>query len=1686
MAPAMIFLTLHSFARPMRTIILLTALLIGNFGLCQNADRPELKYADYFQEAYSNYPTIPKGLLEAISYSKTHFQHLNPSNSQSCIGLPQAAGIMALFKDGKGYFKNTLSLVSNKSGIRSDNIISNARASILAYAKAFAAIQQEIGIQSNAIEHNIAVLRYLSELPVNTPGQQYAQDAEIYSILKLLSDSKFMNKIGKKAVKPNLKLIFGANNFKVLSAKKITITGNKIQGGNSSYQAKKGQGACLDYPLATWNEADPSNYSSRGGTPVSAITIHTVQGSYAGCISWFQNPSANVSAHYVLRSSDGQVTQMVCESDKAWHVGTENPYTIGYEHEGYVSDPSWYTTAMYNSSADISRDVINSGYGINSLRTAFWPWTATTNYNTSSIPGSCSRIKGHQHYPNQTHTDPGQYWDWDLYYKLINDPPTTLTDSNCTGSFYDSGGSGGNYGDDERSLFVISPNNASSVTITFNSFDLEVDWDYLYIYDGNSVWAPLIGYYNGTTSPGTITSSGGSLAIEFRSDCATTNAGWDASWTCTTSSNSPNNLQVSVPSCSNSSYTANFTWNNADAGWWLDISTDSTFTTYWNKPIDWLTSTDAPSGFQDPFSLGSLTLDPGITHYWHIWNGSTWTNGTTFNVPSCPDTIPPTTSISNQNSWETTDFTATFSDADLGGSGLDITFYQVLDFDGTEWRAADTNGFFNDNFDVSIHPDWTDSAGTWSINSGNLNQTDEGVNNSNLFARITQNSGEVYLYHWQANMQTGGSANKRQGIHFFSDDASLSNRGNSYFVYYREEGDKCQLYKVVNDTWTIVSDDVLPIAPDTWYDCKVIFNPASGEIKAYMNDVLVSSWTDTLPYSSGNFISLRTGNANTLFNDLKVYRARGNTELITVGAGTNNDVRYQNVNPSTPSCRVKSIVKDNAENWSTLETLIVNIDWTEAVDGTVNDGTGADEDTICSLTELSANWTTASDPNSDVVRYWYAIGSTAGDSDIVGWTDNGLTTSITHSGLTLNNGSTYYFTIKAENGAEIISTGVISDGQTPFVPVISFSADTSSITLPDSTVVFTDATTGAVTWSWTFEGGTPSTSNTQVQTVSYDSAGSYGVGLFVTNGFGCSDSVFSAAYIVVSSPPPAVPIADFSSGNTSGCEPLTVSFTDASANSPTSWLWMFPGGDSTSSAMANPTITYSNPGTYDVTLIATNSWGSDTITFSSYITVYSIPVISVSADTGICEGESVSLTVSGGNTYLWSTGQTDSVITVSPIVTTTYSVTASANGCTSTADSVTVNITTAPIGTITPDQTICIDDSATITASGGDNYLWSTGETTASINVEANTIPTIYSVIISKGTCLDSDTLYSTVTAAQPPIADFISSDTLVYLSQSTITFTNTSSSAISYLWDFGDGNTDTLTHPQNTYVDTGLYTITLIAYSSTCPNDTLVMTNYIQVLTAVPVASFSILGDSICSIDSINFINSSSYSDTYQWIFTNGTPATSTDSDPAVNYDSSGAYFITLMASGPGGADTLVQQINVYIADPPVANFTTNDTIIVLPNTTALFTNTSTNADAYYWDFGDGNTSSDTNPWNDYLNAGYYTVTLVAISNICSNDTMAIDSMIQVQTPVGLNENPTSGEMNIYPNPSTGLVKVIIPELLHSFLNIYNCQGQIVHTQQIVQSETIVDIRNHSEGIYMFRIQTENGEFRQKVHLIK
>ena len=491
-----------------RRSLLLLILLLPLWLTAQTPVNQEYKMA--FEKAYRACPEVPRGWLEAISFTNTQCHHLTDANyfHEGPDAMPRAYGMMGLVKDGKNYFRENLHLIAELSGISETEILESPVVNVLAYAKAFECLATE----SKAIETEdyCSVIQQLSELPIGEEKDIYPMQSMLYSVCTFLNDDQKAEQFGFPKYDIDLKTVF-AEQYDLLTAPELGITRSP------------------DYPPAIWDPAPECNWEPRT-KEVSAVVIHYTEGSYAGCISWFKNCESSVSAHYVIRSSDGQITQMVREKDKAWHARTANGYTIGIEHEAYGNIWSFFTEEMYQSSADLVRSICSRYEPINGLRT-FYRDTLDNgtclNNGLHSLGGeeACIKIRGHQHYPDQSHTDPGPYWDWNYYFKLINEgTPVTLLEGE-EGRFDHQ-----DYGNDERKIWVIRGPEESTIRLEFSSFSLEDDYDFLWIYDGDNVYAPKIGRWN-THSPRVVQASSNVMCVEFRSDCLTTDTGWEAAWT---------------------------------------------------------------------------------------------------------------------------------------------------------------------------------------------------------------------------------------------------------------------------------------------------------------------------------------------------------------------------------------------------------------------------------------------------------------------------------------------------------------------------------------------------------------------------------------------------------------------------------------------------------------------------------------------------------------------------------------------------------------------------------------------------------------------------------------------------------------------------------------------------------------------------------------------------------------------------------------------------------------------------------------------------------------------------------------------------------------------------------------------------------------------------------------------------
>lgn len=370
-----------------------------------------------FEAARARYPALPQGLLESIAYVQSRWMMLDGTRSTEMESAP-AVGVMGLYQ-GDGFadqvgdaaallgvprsrierepYWNILGAAALLSDTAS-RLAPDARESDLLVAYAgFAAsggnVIDAFARESFAYDVLLALDRGVDDHGIRVPSRAIEWERQFGIDALVRQRAPFVRlDLGRGAVE--------VDGYVIDPRDEILHAPADAPGINST-----------DYAPALWVT---SPYFHARGSSASAVAIHTMQGSYAGSISWFQNNPYSVSAHYLIRSSDGQLTQMVRESQAAHHVGSQNNYTLGIEHEGYVNNPAWYTTAMYNASSALTRHFC-ARHAIACSSAYNGPAHSGINVLPTSV-----KIKGHQHYTGQTHVDPGINWDWRRYYTLLN------------------------------------------------------------------------------------------------------------------------------------------------------------------------------------------------------------------------------------------------------------------------------------------------------------------------------------------------------------------------------------------------------------------------------------------------------------------------------------------------------------------------------------------------------------------------------------------------------------------------------------------------------------------------------------------------------------------------------------------------------------------------------------------------------------------------------------------------------------------------------------------------------------------------------------------------------------------------------------------------------------------------------------------------------------------------------------------------------------------------------------------------------------------------------------------------------------------------------------------------------------------------------------------------------------------
>jgi len=259
-------------------------------------------------------------------------------------------------------------------------------------------------------------------------------------------------------------------------------------------------------------------------------------------------------------------------------------------------------------------------------------------------------------------------------------------------------------------------------------------------------------------------------------------------------------------------------------------------------------------------------------------------------------------------------------------------------------------------------------------------------------------------------------------MHFFCSDPTLQNRGNSYFVYFREETDKVQLYKVLNDAFTLVKEDSVNILVNQWDQVYVTYNPQSGLIQVYLNSVHVCSWTDANPLQQGTAISLRSGACTVTFDEVYVYKNHSHSEQITVGPG--QEIAHQS-DQQQESGKIRVIAMDSLDHWNVPHETLVQVDWTAPVLTALNDGAASDIDSVYQPI-LEGNWI-VNDPHSGISSTFFDIGTTPFANDII-QNQNTATNTFMINSLSLTPNTMYYTSVTSGNHAGINTTSC-TDGQ---------------------------------------------------------------------------------------------------------------------------------------------------------------------------------------------------------------------------------------------------------------------------------------------------------------------------------------------------------------------------------------------------------------------------------------------------------------------------------------------------------------------------------------------------------------------------------------------------------------------------------------------------------------------------------
>lgn len=684
---------------------------------------------------------------------------------------------------------------------------------------------------------------------------------------------------------------------------------------------------------------------------------------------------------------------------------------------------------------------------------------------------------------------------------------------------------------------------------------------------------------------------------------------------------------------------------------------------------------------------------------------------------------------------------------------------------------------------------------------------------------------------------------------------------------------------------------------------------------------------------------------------------------------------------------------------------------------------------------------TISDQSTHALTYSWNIGDGTTSNTAVSF--NHLYTNNTTSQIT----RTIYVTVTSKNGC-------ISSYNLPvniYPEVVAKYTSNKTIGCTPLDVSFTNQSTNAQLYSWDF-GDNNSTINknpTHTFINSTNAPISNQVTLIAKSSYGCSDTA-NSTIITVNDIPDALFITDKSTG----CSPVQTTITNQTVNGST-FQWSFGDGTIGNSSATTFTHSFVNNSsaqlTRTITVTATSTLGCSSV-YNVPFTIFPKVTANFSPDkTSGCGSVDVAFTNQSTNSqiYLWKFGDnttTNDINTTHTYVNSsnapiTFLVTLTAKssyGCSDTAGPVNITVNNNSSTNFSFNKsTGCSPFLATITNQilNGSKYQWNFGDGTSGNNAN----PSFIHQFVNTATAQQTITVSVTATSSQgcvsyyslpinvfPKVTAKFNPDKTIGCTPFDVAFTNQSTNAQLYTWDFGDNTISNDINPTHIYINQTtspkINLVSLIAKSSYGCVDTAgpvtITSDFIPIALFLPNKTIG------CSPLTINFTNQSVNAATYSWDFGDGT--TSTSSSVSVTHSFTNAsmsqvsYSVTLKVTSLNGCIIQYSQI-VNVFPLLVAQFTHNAIVGCSP-VDVTFTNQSQNANAYKWDFGDGYSSTDINPFHTYLNATaaskIFNVKLIAyISTFGCSDTAG-------PIPITVTNKPTA---LFHTNKSTGCSPVSV-----------------------------------------------------------